>query len=259
MRSQANLSERVQKWLAGAGVGSRREIERWISDGRLRINGRKAQPGDRVAGDERFWLDGNEITPDAPGTDEPEYLMYYKPAGEVSTRSDNEGRPTVFESLEPPSAGRWVSVGRLDISTSGLLLFTTDGELAHRLMHPSYEVPRTYSVRVHGRLTNNHIAQLRAGVELDDGIACLSDIRIGGSSGANAWYEVTLKEGRNREVRRLFEALECEVSRLIRVRYGPLKLNRLRRGESRPLTRGEISAVYASVDLAPRGRRKSRT
>jgi 23S rRNA pseudouridine2605 synthase len=162
----------------------------------------------------------------------------------------------VFESVPEPAAGRWINVGRLDASTSGLLLLTTDGELAHRLMHPSYEVPRTYSARIKGRLSDTHFEQLRSGVQLEDGLAKVSDVRAGGASGANAWYEVTLKEGRNREVRRIFDALGFEVSRLIRIRYGPLRLSRLRRGQSRALERGEISAVYSCVGLSPPGKRK---
>lgn len=182
--------------------------------------------------------------------------MYYKPAGEITTRSDPEGRRTVFDALPEPAHGRWVSVGRLDASTSGLLLVTTDGELAHRLMHPSWQIPRTYSVRVLGRLKDSDIEQLRSGIELDDGIARASNVQAGGGTGANAWYEVTLAEGRNREVRRMFEALGLEVSRLIRVRYGPLKLSRLRRGEFRALTRGEIGSLYSCVSLAVPGKKK---
>ncbi|MGD8323125.1 MAG: pseudouridine synthase [Gammaproteobacteria bacterium] len=254
-RSRVTLSERVHKWLASTGAGSRREIERWINDGRLRIDSRIAQIGDRVTGNERFWLDGHEITPIAPERSSFEYLLYYKPAGEITTRSDPEGRRTVFDSVAAPTAGRWINVGRLDASTSGLLLLTTDGELAHRLMHPGYAIPRAYSVRVHGRLSENHIAALRRGVELEDGTARVSAVRPGGASGANAWYEVTLSEGRNREVRRVFQALGFEVNRLIRTRYGPLQLTRLRRGESRPLTRGEIEALYSSVNLPLPGER----
>lgn len=249
-----SLSERVHKWLASAGAGSRREIERWITDGRLRINGRTARIGDRVTGNERFWLDGDEITPVAPERTTAEHLLYYKPAGEITTRSDPEGRKTVFDSVPAPAAGRWINVGRLDASTSGLLLLTTDGELANRLMHPKYEVPRAYSARIYGRLSEEHFEQLRAGIELDDGPARVSDVRPGGASGANAWYEVTLSEGRNREVRRLFEALGFEVNRLIRTRYGPLRLSRLHRGESRALTRGEIAAMYDCVGLSQPGK-----
>lgn len=209
-----------------------------------------------MAGTERFWLDGDEITPNAADTAAPEHLMYYKPAGEITTRSDPEGRKTVFDNVDGPRAGRWISVGRLDVNTSGLLLMTTDGELAHRLMHPSYEIPRTYSVRVLGRLTEDQIRQLRSGVALEDGPALVRDVREGGASGANAWYEVTLDEGRNREVRRMFAALGFDVSRLIRTRYGPLRLSRLRRGQSRALTREEIGAVYSSVGLTVPGKRK---
>lgn len=246
----------MHKWLAGAGVGSRREIERWIRAGRLRINGRTAKLGDQVTGSERFWLDDSEITPAAPDPAAPEYVLYYKPAGEITTRSDPEGRRTVFDSLAAPRAGRWINVGRLDASTSGLLLLTTDGELAHRLMHPSYEIPRTYSARILGRLSEDHVAQLQSGVELDDGIASFGSVQPGGATGANAWYEVTLSEGRNREVRRVFEAIGFDVNRLIRTRYGSLRLTQLRRGQSRPLTRGEIGSLYSSVGLQLPGKRK---
>ena len=181
--------------------------------------------------------------------------MYYKPAGEITTRDDPEGRRTVFAGVPEPKAGRWITVGRLDLSTSGLLLLTTHGELAHRLMHPSYEIPRTYSVRVLGRLSDSQVSSLRSGVELDDGPARVGDIREAGGTGANAWYEVTLSEGRNREVRRLFEAVGLTVNRLIRVQYGPLRLSRLRRGESRALTKAELEPLFSSVGLRlPRAR-----
>ena len=259
LQGRANLSERVQKLLANAGLGSRREIERWIAEGRLLIDGRIAQPGDRVDGSERFRLDDRELKLAETDAAAPEHLMYYKPAGEITTRDDPQGRRTIFESLAEPAAGRWISVGRLDLSTSGLLLLTTDGELAHRLMHPSYEIPRTYSVRILGRLTDDQSAALQSGIELEDGSARLDQLSEAGGSGANAWYEVTLREGRNREVRRLFEALGHTVNRLIRIRYGPLRLSRLSRGESRPLNVGERNALYSSVGLQkPRERRRNR-
>ncbi|HMB73657.1 MAG TPA: pseudouridine synthase [Gammaproteobacteria bacterium] len=247
--SRRSLSERVQKYLANAGAGSRREIERWIAAGRLRIDGRVAQPGDRVSGTEHFRLDDRDLQIAPPAADAPEHVLYYKPAGEITTRSDPDGRRTVFDSVPPPGAGRWITVGRLDLSTSGLLLLTTDGQLAHRLMHPGYEIPRTYAVRILGRLTEAHLEQLRDGIELDDGPARASDVRASGGTGANAWYDVTLSEGRNREVRRLFEALGFAVNRLIRIQYGPLKLSNLRRKQSRPLTHEERKALYASVGL----------
>jgi 23S rRNA pseudouridine2605 synthase len=221
----------------------------------LRIDGRVARLGDRVTGTERIQLDDRRLEPPGPSDAPAEHLLYYKPAGEITTRSDPEGRKTVFERVPSPASGRWVSVGRLDVSTSGLLLLTTDGQLAHRLMHPSWEIPRTYSVRVLGRLSETQLQQLRDGIQLEDGPASVREITEGRGSGANAWYEVTLCEGRNREVRRLFEALGFSVNRLIRTRYGPLQLSRLRRGECRPLTRGEANALYACVGLPIPGAR----
>jgi 23S rRNA pseudouridine2605 synthase len=234
--------------LANAGVGSRRQIERWISAGRIVVDGQRAALGQPLTGKERVLLDGRPLKLGAANGPHG-YLAYYKPAGELTTRDDPERRPTLFAALPKPPRGRWISIGRLDFNTQGLLLLTTDGELAHRLMHPRYGIPREYAVRLLGRPTEQQLRQLAAGVELDDGPARFDRIEQGGGTGANEWLHVTLREGRNREVRRMFEALNLTVSRLIRVRYGPVQLDKLQRGRSRPLTASETDALYAAVDL----------
>ncbi len=244
------MAERIQKVLANAGIASRRQIEAFIRAGRILVDGKPAKLGDRISGEERLLLDGRPVSLRPPSKNERQYfLAYYKPTGEITSRADPEGRSTVFSAIRPPPSGRWINVGRLDINTSGLLLLTTDGELAHRLMHPSFEVPREYAVRLLGELTEQQRQQLLDGVMLEDGLASASDVRIDGGSGANIWYRVTLQEGRNREVRRIFEALGLAVSRLIRVRYGPVGLGRMRRGETRRLSSEEIAALYTAVGL----------
>ncbi len=245
----SEVADRIQKVLANAGLGSRREIERWIKQGRIVIDSQPAQLGDRLAGGEKILLDGRPVRLVSSARERKHYCVYYKPAGEVTSRRDPEGRRTIFQELKPPRHGRWISVGRLDISTLGLLLLTSDGELAHRLMHPSYEIPREYAVRLMGELTRQQLAQLNRGVELDDGVAKFDRVRRDGGSGRNIWYRATLHEGRNREIRRIFEALDISVSRLIRVRYGPVSLGKLHRGDSRPLTVKEIEALYDAVGL----------
>lgn len=229
------MSERLQKLLAGAGHGSRRGIEEWIRDGRVTINDKVAVLGDRATPADRVCLDGRRL--DLGGQRESvEVLLYNKPVGEVTTRSDPQGRPTVFEHLPPPGSGRWIVVGRLDVNTSGLLLFTNDGELAHRLMHPSSEIEREYRVRLRGLPPGEVLDRLREGVTLDDGPARFDRIEAEPAEGSHSWFRVCLHEGRNREVRRLFEHVGYEVSKLTRIRYGNVGLpSDLRAGATTPL------------------------
>src|SRR5687767_768987 len=217
------VSERLQKLLAGAGHGSRRAIEEWIRAGRVAVNDKVAVLGDRATAADRICLDGRPL--DLGGTRaSTEVLLYHKPLGEVTTRNDPEGRPTVFERLPPPATGRWIVVGRLDVNTSGLLLFTNDGELAHRLMHPSSEIEREYRVRLRGVPPPAVLQRLLSGVVLEDGPASFDRIEPESTEGSHAWFRVTLHEGRNREVRRLFEHEGFEVSKLSRIRYGNVVL-----------------------------------
>lgn len=240
---------RLQKLLAGAGLGSRREIESWIEAGRIGIAGRVAKLGDRAAPSDEITLDGKPLRIARPsaGTSHPRVLIYHKPVGELVTRDDPGGRVTVFSRLPP---GRWVAVGRLDINSAGLLLFTDSGDLANRLMHPRYEVEREYAARVQGRLSAEALEKLRRGVQLDDGMARFSSIQEAPgreNAGANRWYRVSLHEGRNREVRRLFEAVGGRVSRLIRVRYGAVRLPAdLDPGHWRELDSATVQGLFGS-------------
>jgi 23S rRNA pseudouridine2605 synthase len=225
-------TEKLQKVLARAGLGSRRQIEQWISEGRLAVDGKPAKLGDRIDTTARVLMDGRVIRINPVDTIKQRVLIYHKPEGQICTRSDPEGRQTVFEQLPLIRGQRWLAIGRLDINTSGLLLFTNDGELAHRLMHPSYEIEREYAVRVLGQVDQAMIARLKAGVELEDGIAAFDEIHDAGGDGANHWYHVVLKEGRNREVRRMWETQGIKVSRLMRIRFGHVTLPRqLRAGK----------------------------
>lgn len=220
------MSEKLQKVLARAGKGSRREMETVIDAGRVTVDGKVASLGDRVEGTEHIRLDGHTVKLEALQASMCRILVYNKPEGEVCTRKDPEGRITVFDRLPPLESGRWIAVGRLDINTSGMLLFTTDGELANRLMHPRQEIEREYAVRVFGEVDEAMIQRLLKGVTLDDGPAKFNKIKYNGGEGRNHWFHVILTEGRNREVRRLWESQDVQVSRLIRVRYGLLEMPR---------------------------------
>ena len=246
--------EKLQKVLAAKGLGSRREIEKWILDGRLTINRQPAKIGDRVSIEDTVTLDGRLVRlqnrRESVSQEIPKVLLYHKPPGEVCSRKDEEGRPTVFDNLPKIRGKRWVVVGRLDFNTSGLLLFTTDGELANQLMHPSSQIEREYAVRVLGRLSLEAVARLQKGVRLSDGMAAFDTIQDAGGEGANHWYHVVLREGRNREVRRLFESQGMTVSRLIRVRFGNITLPRfLRMGKTQILEKKEVEALRALSEL----------
>ncbi|HEX2667284.1 MAG TPA: 23S rRNA pseudouridine(2605) synthase RluB [Gammaproteobacteria bacterium] len=267
MDKDGDAGERLQKALAAAGLGSRREIEGWIAAGRVTINGKPAKLGDRIQPTDRVGVDGKLVKAlEHAGDMRRRVILYHKPEGELTTRKDPEGRPTVFEALPRLRGSRWVSVGRLDTNTSGLLLFTNDGALANKLMHPSAEVEREYAVRVLGKVSDEQLLALKRGVSLEDGMAKFDDIREAGGEGANHWYHVILKEGRNREVRRLWDAVGLTVSRLIRVRYGALSLPRnLPRGAWRDATEEETHALLATAKMpvgkksAPKAPRKRLT
>ena len=241
--------QRIQKYLANQGAGPRRQIDALLQEGRISVNRKVAKPGDQIDGREKIAIDGKLLRLQRHVA-RPKILMYHKPVGEVCTRSDPEGRDTVYRNLPGLNQGRWVGIGRLDINTSGLLLFTNDGALANRLMHPSFEVEREYAVRVHGAVSPDMLQQLRDGVELDDGPAHFDEILDSGGSGSNHWYHVVLTEGRNREVRRLWEAVGVEVSRLVRVRYDHFKLPKwLKPGKWRFLDEDVVTRVYQRLDL----------
>jgi len=244
--------EKIQKLLAQAGLGSRRQIEGWIADRRISVNGKIATTGDRATMADRLLVDGRPVAL-ATAADRPQVLIYNKPEGEICTSNDPEGRATVFARLPPLPRGRWVAVGRLDINSSGLLLFTSDGELANKLMHPSTEIEREYQVRVHGTVDDDMLTRLRDGVQLDDGIGCFKRIDVGAGRGRNQWFAVTLAEGRYREVRRLWESQGVEVSRLKRTRYGIVALpSYVRRGEWLELAPEDVTKLYKSVGLQRR-------
>lgn len=246
------MAERLQKVLANAGLGSRRQIEEWIREGRIQVNDKPAQLGDRVSLRDKIKVNGKVVLSNQLKVVYRRVIAYFKPEGEVTTHSDPAGRPTIYRNLPKLRKGRWVPVGRLDINTSGLLLLTTDGELANRLMHPSQQVEREYAVRVLGDVDQTVLDRLRKGVMLDDGLARFSDIVDAGGQGANHWYHVVLMEGRNREVRRLWESQGITVSRLIRVRYGPVTLSRrLKPGGSVDLGEEELNLLLASVGMKP--------
>lgn len=250
MAKHSERGERLQKVLANAGLGSRREIEGWISDGRVKVAGHLAKLGDRVTADARITIDDRPVGAKRLQHSERYVILYNKPEGEVVTRDDPEGRPTVFQRLPRLSSGRWIAVGRLDINSSGLMLFTSDGELANRLTHPSQKIEREYAARVLGAVSNEMLNKLVHGVELDDGMARFEDLVESGGEGANRWYHMVIMEGRNREVRRMWEAVGATVNRLKRVRFGPVILDsRITVGRWRNLTADERRALLEVAGL----------
>ena len=239
--------ERIQKVMAQAGVGSRRQIETWIKEGRISVDGKPAEIGQLITREQRFALNGKPIRLRQKAATR--VLILNKPEGTICSRNDPEHNKTVFELLPRPKHDRWVLVGRLDINTSGLLLVTNNGELANRLMHPSSEIEREYAVRVLGEATPEQLQQLLDGIELEDGPAAFLSISEGEGSGSNRWYHVVLKEGRNREVRRLWDAVGLKVSRLIRIRYGMIALPRLLRGQYKDLPEKQVTQLVQSVGM----------
>jgi 23S rRNA pseudouridine2605 synthase len=237
-------TQKLHKLLAQAGLGSRREMEKLIATGQVTINRKIAGIGDR-AGAEDIVRIKNRIIHLKFGKILPRIILYHKPEGEIVSRNDPHNRPSVFDKLPELKSSKWVSIGRLDFNTCGLLIFTTDGELANRLMHPRFEIEREYAVRIVGELTSNQITLLTTGIELGDGLAKFISLFDQGGKGSNHWYQVILKEGKNREVRRMFEAIGLTVSRLIRVRFGSIKLPpRLKRGKSIELSKEEIERLF---------------
>lgn len=236
--------------LARAGVASRRSVEEMIRQGRIRVNGLPATLGDRLGPRDTVSVDGRLVDLHVTADPKPRVIAYNKPIGEIVSRSSADDRPSVFDALPKLKGARWVSVGRLDINSTGLLLFTTDGNLAHRLMHPSSEIDREYVVRVQGKPDEAALKQLLDGVELEDGPARFNKVVAMRGEGSNSWFRTTLREGRKREVRRMWEAVGHRVSRLIRVRVGPVTLERdLRSGQHKPLTPGQIAALYRQAGL----------
>lgn len=248
---------RIQKVLANAGIASRRQIESWIDEGRIRVNGHPATPGQPISSRDQVELDGKPLRFSAPATQR--VLIYNKPVGQICSRSDPQGRDTVFAHLPDLTDGRWVGVGRLDINTSGLLLLTTDGQLASALMHPRNGLLREYRARILGGLSETGLQRLRDGIRLEDGMARFEHIMPAGGSGANRWYVCRLREGRNREVRRLFEAVGGQVNRLIRTGFGPVSLPRdLAPGQSRRLPTGQLHKLHEAAGITSVARRKTR-
>lgn len=244
------MTEKIQKILANAGLSSRRQIEVWIKEGRIAVNGLIAKLGDRITPNDKVQVDGRDVDLFKSETKKTRVLLYHKPEGEICSRSDPENRPTVFDHLPLLRHGRWISVGRLDFNTSGVLLLTNDGELANRLMHPSTQIEREYAVRIQGPVTPRMLTKLRTGVKLEDGYAHFEQIIDAGGEGSNHWYHVLVKEGRNRFVRRLWESQNVTVSRLIRIRFSDITLPRmLRRGRWEELSKEEINLLLKEVGL----------
>jgi 23S rRNA pseudouridine2605 synthase len=246
------MDEKLQKVLARAGFGSRREIEQWIAAGRITVNGIKAKVGDRVSETDKVVVDGKKLAPQKPVTEQRRVLLYNKPENEICTRKDPEGRRTVYDKLPRLKHGRWVAIGRLDLNTSGLLLFTTDGELANALMHPSAQIEREYAVRVMGDVTPAMVKIMHEGVVIDGHLCKFSDVQHFGGTGINTWYHVVLMEGRNREVRKLWESQGLKVSRLKRVRFGPMFIpSNISRGKYYELQKSEINKLLNAAAKKP--------
>ena len=244
------MAERIQKILARAGYGSRREIERWVAAGDITVNGVVAKAGQAIDESDKVVLRGQVLKFASRLKTKPQVLLYHKKVGEICSRHDPEGRASVFDNLPKLNSGRWIQVGRLDINTDGLLLFTTDGELANRLMHPSYEIEREYASRILGNVTDDILERLQQGVMLEDGIAKFTRIKFEGGEGANKWFHVVLNEGRNREVRRLWESQDLIVSRLRRIRYANIELKRsLRPGNFEEMDIRTMRKLYEIVKM----------
>ncbi len=239
------MTEKIQKVLANAGLASRRQIETWIQEGRIHINGEIAKLGDRITTTAKVRVDGRDVPLIKSANQKTRVLLYHKPEGEICSRNDPEKRPTIFDHLPLLRNGRWISVGRLDFNTSGVLLLTNDGELAHRLMHPSHEIEREYAVRVQGQVSPDMLKKLKEGIPLDDGLPAHFDkITDAGGERSNHWYHVLVKEGRNRIVRKLWESQGVKVSRLIRIRFGSIALPRyLRRGRWMELKKEDVAHI----------------
>jgi 23S rRNA pseudouridine2605 synthase len=254
LESQNNLNvsaKRIQKVLAQSGFGSRREIEKAIVDERVLVNNKIAKIGQSIIPTDKIVFKGKLIRLNT-SNNLPRVLIYHKPDGELVSENDPGGRKTVFQNLPKIKQGKWISIGRLDFNTSGLLIFTSYGELANKMMHPKYEVDREYSVRVLGELSNDQMKELESGIVLEDGNAKFESINFEGGEGANKWYRVVLKEGKNREVRRMFKHFDMTVSRLIRVRFGIVILpSHLKRGMHTELTQAEVSRLLQKHDIKP--------
>jgi 23S rRNA pseudouridine2605 synthase len=250
-------SDKLQKHLAALAYGSRREMEKWISAGRVEVNGEPAHLGQRVSPGDRIKIDGKPVA--GKPSDRSRVLVFNKPSGVICTRHDPEGRPTVFDDLPTLRRGRWISVGRLDIQTSGLLILTNDGVLADRMMRPATGLDREYAVRVNGRLGDAQMRSLIAGVRVDDELLKFSDLRYFNGRGTNHWYHAVLMEGRNREVRRLFESAGLTVSRLKRVRFGPVVMpSTLARGRIAEFEYDDLVALFELLKLPLNAQRKPR-
>ncbi len=242
--------EKLQKVLARAGFGSRRELEQWISEGRVRVNGRVAELGTRVNDEDRIMVDGRKVRRDPAQSRQLRVLLYNKPEGQICSRHDPRGRPSVFDQLPSLPHGRWISVGRLDFNTSGLLLFTNSGDLANRLMHPSTGIDREYAVRVRGDVSDAMIERMLTGVDIDGDRCRFTDVQYFAGEGSNRWYHVVLMEGRNREVRRLWESQGVRVSRLKRVRFGPIFIpSAVKSGQHRELERQDVDTLLEAADI----------